>query len=141
MAIAVSFLGGGSGDKDPVVAAATEAPQTQTATATVSPSPTAGTSQSAAPTVNKAVKTQILNSTRTQGLAARLSTKLKSAGWTIVSEDSYRKGTPPTTVYYRDAENKATAQELAKAIGGVPTSQTQSWQTPITIMLGADFRE
>jgi hypothetical protein len=74
-------------------------------------------------------------------LAARLGRQLTSDGWAIVAEETYRKSKPPTTVYYRDAADKATAEELAKAIGGVPINQTQSWNTPITVMLGADFQE
>lgn len=150
--IAVSFLGGSGAEEDPAVAAVTQtasatqpsptqASQTPSTTASASPTGTPTPTASPAATVDKTLRTQILNSTRTQGLAARLGQKLTSDGWTMVSTETYRKSKPPTTVYYRDATDKATAEALAKAIGGVPINQTQSWQAPITVMLGADFQE
>ncbi|PIE26519.1 MAG: hypothetical protein CSA58_08985 [Micrococcales bacterium] len=129
-------------------AAAAEAAETGAAASAAAPSEAATASAGEATdgaadatAVDKSLDVQILNATRIQGLAARTSQKLKADGWTIVAEETYRESKPPTTVYYRDTAQQATAQELAKQVGGVPVTQSQSFQTPITLMLGADFKQ
>lgn len=111
-------------------------------TAGSSPSGSATTSGSgtsgATGTVNRQTQVQILNSTRRNGLAHTLQSTLRNDGWNVPSVSTYRGGTLPSVVYYRDAADQATAEALAK-LYGLQTRQSSSWRAPVTLMIGPGF--
>lgn len=125
-------------------ATSTQAAPSAAASASQSGSPsTSGTSStassaSATATVDKKTQIQILNATRRTGLAHELQTTMRGSGWNVGSVDTYRKGTPPSVVYYRDPTDKATAAAVAK-LYGLGTKQSQGWTVPLTLMIGNDF--
>lgn len=58
----------------------------------------------------------VFNNTSIKGLAARVSEKVKDAGWTVSAADNWYGTVPATTVYYPKGK-KAAAQLLALDLG------------------------
>ncbi|MDP9801153.1 cytoskeletal protein RodZ [Arcanobacterium wilhelmae] len=81
-----------------------------------SPSP----AESSAPAdVNKAASVMLLNGKGVKGYAAQQQKALAADGFTNIEIGNYAKGTPAgTTVFYRDASLKSTADAVAAKFGG-----------------------
>jgi hypothetical protein len=124
-------------------AGSTGASSSPSATASGS-SPTSETSTTSSPpagTVDKDLPVTVLNATRTTGLAGSVAETLRSSGWTVPTTDNYRKSRPPTTVFYGDADQRATAEAVAEDVGGDPeVEQTDEFGSDcITVVLGSDY--
>lgn len=95
---------------------------TPSATRTGTPAPTPKTTPK--PTPKPAVTRPavvVLNQTTTVGLAAKVATRLRGAGWVVPAIGNYRGAVPGTTVFY-PAGAQAAAQSLAKALGVTRTA-------------------
>lgn len=104
-------------------------------------SPTSATTGSQTGAVDTSIPVVVLNSTRTSGLAASVAATLRSAGWTVPTTDNYRRTSPPTTVYYGRASQRATAEAVAADVGGSPrVRQSSEFGTArITVVIGSDY--
>lgn len=117
------------------------------ATASVTPSTAASTptsrttSSPPAGSVDRSTPVTVLNATRTSGLAASVAATLRTSGWTVPTTDNYRRAQPPTTVYYSEAEQRATAQAVAEDVGGDPAVQQSDefGADRITVVIGTDY--
>jgi hypothetical protein len=117
---------------------ASPAPGQTSAPAESSPPPTT-TTEPPAP-VDRSVPVTVLNGTRTGGLAAGATQRLRDAGWTVPVADNYRGGdTPPTTVFYPSPELAATAQAVAEDLGGAQAQQSDQFDG-LTVVLGEDYQ-
>jgi hypothetical protein len=117
----------------PGTSATSSTPSTSTSSTSVT-SPPAGA-------VDRSIPVTVLNSTRTKGLAASLASTLRTSGWTVPTTDNYRRGTPPTTVFYGSADQRATARAVADDVGGDPqVEQSDEFGTQrITVVIGSDY--
>ena len=113
---------------------------TQTPSATPSPDETS-TPSASTPPVDRTVKIEVLNATRTTGLAGKGAARLKDAGWTVSGTDNYRDGTVPTTVFYATDDLAPTARAVAGDLGTDRTELDAELADPITVVLGSDFSD
>ncbi len=121
---------------------ATRTPTASPSQASASQEPSQKPSAEPAPssTVDKSLKITVRNSTRTKGLAAGAATRLENRGWTINGiPDNYRP-TIPSTVFYADDDQKASAVAVAKVLRIDVVTQDGSMATKgITVVLGSDY--
>lgn len=87
-------------------------------------------------TVNKATRVRVVNATGIQGYAARQADVLQTAGYTSV-EATNPSGTLPASsvVWYQNETDKATAEDVATALGISAVEQVQGLAVPITVVL------
>lgn len=87
-------------------------------------------------TVNKATQVRAVNATGIQGYAARQADVLQTAGYTSV-EATNPSGTLPASsvVWYQNETDKATAEDVATALGISAVEQVQGLAVPITVVL------
>ncbi|MGL4173901.1 MAG: LytR C-terminal domain-containing protein [Actinomycetota bacterium] len=102
-----------------------------TASKTASPKPSQ--------TVDQKTPILVLNSTTVNGLAKRAATALESQGWAIKDTDNYL-GDPleGTTILYFSADQKVTAEALAKDLGGAVVQESSKVEV-LTAVVGADY--
>jgi hypothetical protein len=116
------------------------APAQSSAPAESSPPPATTTTTEPPAPVDRSVPVTVLNGTRTSGLAAGATQRLREGGWTVPAADNYRGGdTPPTTVFYPSPELAATAQAVAEDLGGAQTQQSDQFDG-LTVVLGEDYQ-
>lgn len=86
--------------------------------------------------VNKAAAIRVVNATHITGHAAQKATLLKNAGYTQVTATN-PNGTLPkqTVVWYQNAADKATAQDIAKVLGITNVQHATDIRTPIVVVL------
>jgi hypothetical protein len=134
----VMLKGTGGADPNPNLAAASAAVQdpqatSQAGTKTSAPAAPGATEPADAPQatatkggggkggkVNRDIRFKLLNSTSTQGLAARVKANLVSDGWTIADEDtgnSLNRNLAVTKIYFGKPGTRATAQALKRDLG------------------------
>jgi hypothetical protein len=134
---------GGSTTQGPAPTAPTTSATggTSSPTSSTTASTPASPTSSATSTVDRELPVTVLNSTRTRGLAASVAATLRQSGWTVPTTDNYRKGQPPTTVFYADGDQKATAQAVADDVGGDPkVEQSDEFGSDrITVVIGSDY--
>lgn len=127
--------------------AATGASTTSGSPTTETPSPGASSataSPTATPTltgpVDRSLPVTVLNATGRGGLAGRVSTTLRSAGWTSFTGNGPSRQAV-TTLYYPGADQQGTARAVAGDLGvTVRVERSQQFGTDrITLVLGADF--
>jgi len=125
-----------------------------TITETVTPSEKATPKQtksetptpSSTPTMVPSTPISVLNGAGRAGLAAAAKAKLDSAGWTAVTTGNAPQSAPTTAVYYVEGQ-KGVALAVAQSLG-LDTSTLQkddsgqfaTAQTPVTVVLGADYQ-
>ncbi len=124
---------------------------TSPATSPVSPSApatekkptTAPVAVDPAAVVDRTALVQVLNSTKTSGLAARVSAGLKTKKWKISGTGNYSAGPISTTIFYADPTLLSTAKELAKDLGGSPklTQSNTASTSKLTVVMGSDYQE
>jgi hypothetical protein len=152
-----SLVGGGLGpDPSATVVGAvqetttptTTTPPTSAASASPTSTPTqtpsqdvASSSAPPAPTVQVGATVLVLNGTKTSGLGAKATSKLKSAGWKMLTADNYpNKPFKNTTVFYSTPDQVATAQQVAADLGFDRVKQDSAVATlAITVVLGTDY--
>lgn len=116
-----------SGDDTSAAPASTSTPTPSATTASPTPSRTTPSptpsrtspspSPSPSPTVNRSsIAVDVLNGTRTPGLAQRSSGSVQRTGWTVGSVGNWRGAVAASTVYY-PAGRETEAKQLAKDIG------------------------
>lgn len=97
---------------------------------------------SATSKADKSVKVIVLNSLNVQGLATSYKDKLEAKGWTVdYTDNSTTRDLATTKIYYEDADLKATAGGVRKAIGGIGELSTKGIDIKageITVVLGQD---
>lgn len=103
--------------------------------------PTQEPSSAPAATVDKTLKIVVRNSTKTAGLAKGAASKLTAKGWTINGiPDNYRP-TIPSTVFYADDSQKASALAVAKVLSIDLVKQDADMASKgITAVLGSDYQ-
>lgn len=120
--------------------AATSSSATPSSATPSSPSSSASTSSpsTAAPAqgVDKSLAIRVLNATTKSGYAAQKAAVLRTAGYTNVVAAS-PKGTLPasTVVWYQSNAQKATAQDVATALGISAVQQQTGIAEPIVVIL------
>lgn len=90
-------------------------------------------SEEAAPEVNKEAPVLVLNGKRVQGMAGRWQKALEEQGWTKVDTDTGKR-TKNAGVYYKNDEDKATAEALAKYVG-VEAEKSDKYRANITVVI------
>lgn len=118
---AIAFVATRGGEPAERDISATKAAASPTGTATAGDSsPTATPTAQDTPKPKPVVRTDhavvVFNNTSIKGLAARVSEKVKDAGWTVAAADNWYGTVPATTVYYPKGK-KAAAQLLALDLG------------------------
>jgi hypothetical protein len=106
-------------DSNPAAAAPISTPSA-TPTPTPTPSPTPSPSESPTPTKKpepkvsrNAIQVNVLNATRTTGLAKQVAARITRKGWTVGGVGNWRTGAARTAVHYPRG-HKDEAQLLAK---------------------------
>ncbi|GAA3631942.1 hypothetical protein GCM10022223_57550 [Kineosporia mesophila] len=136
-ATATATAGGKGGDKTPTADDDTTAEPTAEASATED----AGAGGGAGTTADQTIPVVVLNSLDVGGLASTYKAKLEAKDWTVSRTDnSVNRDLATTKIYYQDAEMKASALAVKKAIGGIGTiSENASVNAgSITVVLGQD---
>ncbi len=114
-----------SDDDTSATPASTSAPSPSPSATTASPTPTRTTARptpsrttpSPTPDVDRSsIAVDVLNGTRTPGLARQSSGSVQRTGWTVGAVGNWRGAVAATTVYY-PAGREAEAKQLAKDIG------------------------
>lgn len=115
--------------------------KSQSAANQPSQQPTKETPAAPVSTVDKSLKIVVRNSTLTKGLARGAASKLTAKGWTINGiPDNYRP-TIPTTVFYAEDSQKASALAVAKVLAIDLVKQDADMAAKgITVVLGSDYQ-
>ena len=90
-------------------------------------------SEEAAPEVNREAPALVLNGKRKQGMAGRWQKALEEQGLTKVDTDTGKR-TKNAGVYYKNDEDKATAEALAKYVG-VEAEKSDKYRANITVVI------
>lgn len=98
------------------------------------------TSSPPAPTVNHSQSVQVLNATSRTGLAKGAAGKLSGKGWKASSGGNQSGYAGGTTVFYAKASQKATAQAVAKDLGGYPVRLSSAYGSGVVVVLGSDYQ-
>lgn len=135
---AVSGLGKGSEDAPAPVESSTSAPADSgdgrlAASDNGGEGATEKPSEEAAPEVNREAPVLLLNGKRKQGMAGRWQKALEEQGWTKVDTDTGKR-TKNAGVYYKNDEDKATAEALAKYVG-VEAEKSDKYRSNITVVV------
>ena len=88
--------------------------------------------------VDRTAAVSVLNATKRSGLARRAASALRAEGWSVTTGNERGQG-PPTTVFYADSDQQATAQAIADDLGGSPGVEVSSEYRTITVVLGDDY--
>jgi hypothetical protein len=82
----------------------------------------------------------VLNSTGVKGLALRGKSALESKGWNVTrTGNSINQGLSTTKIYYGNAENKESADQVRSDLGYGQVFQDSSvTRTGVTVVLGHD---
>jgi hypothetical protein len=115
-------------------------PSAKPSASTPAPSPSA-TTPSAPPTttaaVDKSRPVSVYNGTTTAGLAAGYGAKVTAAGWTLGAVGNWQGVAQPSSVVFYNAEGlKASATELAGALGIARVELATNLQDPLAVVLG-----
>lgn len=131
--------GAGAGT-DPTTSATPTAatPSTKPSTKPSTTSVPTGTTTATSGGVDRAVAVSVLNATKRSGLARRAASALRADGWSVTTGNE-RGQAPPTTVFYADSDQQATAQAIADDLGGSPAVEQSSEYRSITVVLGDDY--
>ncbi|AZZ55911.1 LytR C-terminal domain-containing protein [Rathayibacter iranicus] len=104
--------------------------------------PTAGATPTTAATVDPTLGVSALNGTATAGLAAKASSALTAAGWSVPTvANANTEDVTVTTIYYTDPALEGAALGLADSlgVGTLTLSQDFAETGTVVVVLGADF--
>lgn len=126
---------------------ATSSPSaSSSASSSSSPSSTPSSSASSAataaqPSEQGSTTLVVLNGTSTAGLAAKGTSALTTAGWTVTSSgNAGTTGTAATIVYYQQDSQAAIARGVASALGVTAVQQSAAFpNADVSVVLGADY--
>ncbi|MFJ3385661.1 MULTISPECIES: LytR C-terminal domain-containing protein [unclassified Curtobacterium] len=126
--------------------ASASASATSSASSSASPSSTPSSSASSAataaqPSEQGSTTLVVLNGTSTAGLAAKGTSALTTAGWTVTSSgNAGTTGTTSTIVYYQQESQAAVARGVAAALGVTAVQQSAAFpNADVSVVLGADY--
>ncbi|HEY8701581.1 MAG TPA: LytR C-terminal domain-containing protein [Arthrobacter sp.] len=107
--------------------------------AAASPMPSATPSSAAA--VDKTQGVAVFNGSGTAGLAATVSSRVQSDGWTLGQVGNWG-GAPQKTsvIFYAGAAQKANAEALSKLLNISTTVNSAEFQVPVVVVLGPGFK-
>lgn len=117
--------------------ASNTASATASASQSASPSASASTSSPAA-TANTSTAVTVYNGTTRSGYAATQASTLRNAGYaSVTATNPNNRSTLPSvnTVWYQDAADKATAQDVASKLGISQVTQVSGLRTPVVVCL------
>jgi len=105
----------------------------------ISPTPPPATTQA-----QSSVKLVVLNATNTTGLAKKAAASLQAKGWTVLRTGNFTgSGVTKTTIFYPQAADAGTANQVATDLGVGTTNTTKQSSTiatsGITVVLGSDY--
>lgn len=135
----------GEKPKEKVVATSSPTP-TVSASASASPSETPSATPSATPSPTKSPtkgKLQVLNGSKTTGLALKAAERLQKDGYDVVNVAKAAGDYAKTTVYYQSGQ-KTLADQVARLLGATevkPAPSNLSRSIPVTVVVGDDYRE
>ncbi|MDR2255220.1 MAG: LytR C-terminal domain-containing protein [Arthrobacter sp.] len=115
--------------------AESQAPTT-TAPSTTAPSTTAPSTTAAA--ADLATSVGVYNGTSTTGLAQRFASTLTSAGYSTLRTGNWTRKEASSTVYYKTAADRATAEDVASRLGISSVMQVANIPRSVSVVLGAD---
>ncbi len=148
LTFAATQIFGGSGDAGSSKAAAGQTPKSSAPAKSAEPEPsqmapkTTAAPKPAVPKIDKTKAFKVLNATKTTGLAGKVGTKLKAAGWKVSGTGNFTGSAIATTVFYGTESLSATAAGLVKDLGDQGTAtQSTKYGTGITVVVGSDYRE
>lgn len=90
-------------------------------------------SEEPAPEVDRESPVLVLNGKRKQGMAGRWQKALEEQGWTKIDTDTGKRS-KNAGVYYKNDEDQATAEALAKYVG-VEAEKTDKYKANITVVI------
>jgi hypothetical protein len=96
--------------------------------------------------IAKGLEITVLDATTTSGTADRVAETLVDGGFNVVSagqlggDSSTNTEIAQTIVFFFNAEDKAAAAVIAKALGTYPVKQSTAYAGDVTVVLGADFK-
>lgn len=86
--------------------------------------------------VNKNVAVKVVNATKINGYAASNASKLKQAGYANVTSSNPSGSVPSNSVvWYKNDEDKASAEDIAKILGISSVESEQGIKSPIVVVL------
>lgn len=86
--------------------------------------------------VNKNVAVKVVNATKINGYAASNASKLKQAGYANVTSSNPSGSVPSNSVvWYKNGEDKASAEDIAKILGISSVESEQGIKSPIVVVL------
>jgi hypothetical protein len=94
--------------------ASSPAPPASSPVATTTASPTPSTAEADRPP-----RVDVLNQSAPDGSATTVADQLRAAGWRIGRVDDFNGNISTTTVYWLDREDRKSARQLARDMGGV----------------------
>lgn len=106
-----------------------------TKSATPTPTPT--------PTANRSASVVVLNGTTRAGIGRGAAAKLTPLGYQVPTPTNAPKNTVQvTTVYYTKADDKVTAEDVAKTLGATKVEESQEFASSgaIVAVLGQDYK-
>ena len=88
--------------------------------------------------VDRSLPVDVLNSTSTPGLAAGAAEALEDLGWTVGEVTNFEGDEIPTTVFYPEDAQEATAAAVADELGAGSAEQSDDVDV-LTVVLGPDY--
>ena len=112
-----------------------------TAPAGTAPAGTAPAATATPTTADRSLSVAVLNGTARSGLAGRAGAVLRAAGWSVTLGND--RSQLPTTVYYPNPTQQASAQAVAADLGGDPAVEQSGeyGDAGLTVLLGPDYVE
>lgn len=105
--------------------------------------PTKSTTPTPTPTANRSASVTVLNGTTRAGIGRGAAAKLTPLGYQVPTPTNAPSSTVQvTTVYYTKADDKATAEDVAKALGASKVEESQEFASSgaIVAVLGQDYK-
>ncbi|MGY5764103.1 LytR C-terminal domain-containing protein [Brachybacterium sp. DNPG3] len=133
----IGGMGGGSDDRadEPTTAAAET-------TAPSEASDAGGEAEEAteepAPEADKSVAVLVVNGAGINGLAGSWQTYLEGDGWESIEVTTGDNIQQEPVVFYRDEADAATAEALAEVVGADGATQSDEYDSPVTIVVVSD---
>ncbi|MDP9886328.1 cytoskeletal protein RodZ [Sinomonas atrocyanea] len=144
---------------EPAAASAATSPAPSSARSTPAPSTSAPGKQSASPSqapssaaagstptasapagADQSLEVGVYNATSTAGLGNRVAATARSAGWTVSTVGNW-SGSPVDgpVVYYRSAEDAASAKALAAEVGVPTVLEAPALGLPLAVVIGPGY--
>ncbi|MDQ0261305.1 LytR C-terminal domain-containing protein [Sinomonas atrocyanea] len=142
-AAAAAATSSASGPARSTPAPSTSAPGTPSATPSQAPSsaaPSSASTASAPAGADQSLEVGVYNATSTAGLGNRVAATARAAGWTVSTVGNW-SGAPVDgpVVYYRSAEDAASAKALAAEVGVPTVLEAPALGLPLAVVIGPGY--